>query len=164
PAGQDHRTFALGRAIRWRDGAFAGVVLARVAFEYLTDFYSTLRVDSSIRLLRDDGVVLARYPTGGSTTDDEAVSSSLAAQMRDSELVRRDPQSSANPQLRVLRRVQGYPLIVELTQPMSSVLSSWQHQEVASAARTLALAGLAGVLIIVLRSVLRRRDRLEEER
>jgi len=46
PAGQDYRTFALGRAIRWRDGAFAGVVLARVAFEYLTDFYSTISVDS----------------------------------------------------------------------------------------------------------------------
>jgi signal transduction histidine kinase/ActR/RegA family two-component response regulator len=164
PAGQDYRTFALGRAIRRRDGAFAGVVLARVAFEYLTDFYSTISVDSSIRLLRDDGAVLARYPTGASTTNDEAISSSLAARMRGSELVRRDPQSGTSPQLRVLRRVQGYPLIVELTQPMSSVLSSWRHQEVSSAARTLALAGLAGVLIGVLRSVLRRRDRLEEER
>jgi signal transduction histidine kinase/ActR/RegA family two-component response regulator len=164
PAGQDYRTFALGRAIRWRDGAFAGVVLARVAFEYLTDFYSTISVDSSIRLLRDDGVVLARYPRSASTTDDDAVSSSLATQMRGSEFVQRDPQSSANAQLRVLRRVQGYPLIVELAQPMSSVLSPWRHQEVSSGARTLTLAGLAGALLIVLRSVLRRRDRLEEER
>jgi signal transduction histidine kinase/CheY-like chemotaxis protein len=164
PAGQDYRTFALGRAIRWRDGAFAGVVLARVAFEYLTDFYSTIRVDSSIRLLRDDGVVLARYPKSDSATNDEAISSSLAAQMRGSEFVQRDPRSSAHPQLRVLRRVQGYPLIVELAQPMSSVLSPWRHQEVSSGARTLTLAGLAGALLIVLRSVLRRRDRLEEER
>jgi signal transduction histidine kinase/ActR/RegA family two-component response regulator len=164
PAGQDYRTFALGRAIRWRDGAFAGVVLARVAFEYLTDFYSTISVDSSIRLLRDDGVVLARYPRGSSPTNDDEVSSSLASRMRGSEFVQQDPQSSSNAQLRVLRRVQGYPLIVELTQPMSSVLSSWQHQEVSSGARTLTLAALAGVLLIVLRSVLRRRDRLEEER
>jgi len=164
PAGQDYRTFALGRAIRWRDGAFAGVVLARVAFEYLTDFYSTIRVDSSIRLLRDDGVVLARYPKSDSATNDEAISSSLAAKMRGSEFVQRDPRSSAHPQLRVLRRVQGYPLIVELAQPMSSVLSPWRHQEVSSGARTLTLAGLAGALLIVLRSVLRRRDRLEEER
>jgi hypothetical protein len=41
---QDYRTFALGRAIRDRSGAFAGVVLARVAFEYLTGFYSTISV------------------------------------------------------------------------------------------------------------------------
>lgn len=164
PVGQDYRTFALGRAIRWRDGAFAGVVLARVAFEYLTGFYSTINVDSSIRLLRDDGVVLARYPTNASTQSDEAASSSLVAGMRGSELVRRDPQSNTNPQLRVLRRVQGYPLIVELAQPMSSVLSPWRHQEVSSGARTLALAGLAVGLLLVLRSVLRRRDRLEEER
>jgi len=164
PAGQDYRTFALGRAIRWRDGTFAGVVLARVAFEYLTGFYSTISVDSSIRLLRDDGVVLARYPARESTTSDEAVSSSLASGMRGSEVVRRDPQSSPNPQLRVLRRVQGYPLIIEMAQPMSSVLSSWRHQEVSSGARTLALAGLAMGLLLVLRRVLRRRDRLEEER
>ena len=165
PAGQDYRTFALGRAIRWRDGAFAGVVLARVAFEYLTDFYSTISVDSSIRLLRTDGVVLAQYPRSASTTgDDEAVSSALAAKMRGSELVQQDPQSSENAQLRVLRRVQGYPLIVELTQPMSNVLSPWRHQEVSSGARTLTLAALAGALLVVLRSVLRRRDRLEEER
>jgi len=164
PAGQDYRTFALGRAVRRHDGAFAGVVLARVAFEYLTDFYSTISVDSSIRLLRDDGVVLARYPARASTPSDEAISSSLAAQMRGSEIVRRDSPSSSNSQLRVLRRVQGYPLIIELTQPMASVLSPWRHQEVSSGARTLALAGLALGLLIVLRSVLRRRDRLEEER
>jgi signal transduction histidine kinase/CheY-like chemotaxis protein len=162
PAGQDYRTFALGRAIRQRDGTFAGAVLARVAFEYLTGFYSTISVDSSIRLLREDGVVLARYPARESTTSDEAISSSLASEMRGSEVVRRD--TSANPQLRVLRRVQGYPLIIEMAQPMSSVLSSWQHQELQSGARTVALASLAMGLLLVLRRVLRRRDRLEEER
>ncbi|HKR35378.1 MAG TPA: hypothetical protein VJT10_11105, partial [Steroidobacteraceae bacterium] len=36
PVGQDYRTFALARAIHDRYGAFAGVVLVRVAFEYLT--------------------------------------------------------------------------------------------------------------------------------
>lgn len=164
PVGQDYRTFALGRAIRDGKGAFAGVVLARVAFEYLTGFYSTISVDSSIRLVRDDGIVLARYPLHVAPAADEQVSSSLIAGMRGSEVVRRDPQSSAAPQLRVLRRVQSYPLLVELAEPMSSVLSSWQHQEISSAARTLTLAGLAGVLLVVLRRVLRRRDRLEEER
>src|SRR5262249_5974985 len=57
-----YRTFDIGRAMRNRDGTFAGVVLARVPFEYLTDFYSSISVESSIRLVRDDGVVLARYP------------------------------------------------------------------------------------------------------
>ncbi len=161
PVGQDYRTFALGRAIRDRYGAFAGVVVARVAFEYLTGFYSTISVDSSIRLVREDGVVLAHYPTLASA---EEISSSLIADIRGSELVRRDPPSRPKPQLRVLRRVQGYPLLIELVQPMSSVLSAWRHQELSSFARTLTLAGLAGALLIVLRRVLRRRDRLEQER
>jgi signal transduction histidine kinase len=161
PVGQDYRTFALARAIHDRYGAFAGVVLVRVAFEYLTGFYSTINVDSSIRLVREDGTVLAHYPTVAS---DEDISSSLIAGIRGLELVRRDPQSSAGPQLRVFRRVQSYPLLVELAQPMSSVLRSWRHQELSSGARTLTLAALAGVLIVVLRRVLRRRDGLEEER
>ena len=166
PAGQDYRTFALGRAIRDRSGAFAGVVLARVAFEYLTGFYSTISVfgDSSIRLVRDDGVVLARYPPLAPSAGDDEVSGALIAGMAGWELVRRDPQSSAAPQLRVLRRVQTYPLLVELAQPMSSVLRQWRQQEVSSGARTLTLAGLAGSLLVALRRLLRRRDRLEEER
>jgi signal transduction histidine kinase/ActR/RegA family two-component response regulator len=161
PVGQDYRTFALGRAIRDRYGAFAGVVLVRVAFEYLTSFYSTISVDSSIRLVREDGVVLAHYPTRASA---EEINGSLIAGIRGSELVRTDSPSAANPYLRVLRRVQSYPLLIELAQPMSSVLSAWRHQELSSFARTLTLAGLAGGLIVVLRSVLRRRDRLEQER
>ena len=44
------------------------------------------------------------------------------------------------------------------------MLSAWRHQEISSGARTLTLAGLAGALLVVLRRVLRRRDRLEEER
>lgn len=163
PAGQDYRTFALGRAIRDRQGRFAGVAIARVAFEYLTGFYSTISVDASVRLLRDDGVVLARYPLHPPASD-EAVSSSLIAAMPGSELVHRDRQSSDRAELRVLRRVQTYPLIVELAQPMSSVLGSWSRQELSSGARTLTLASMAGALLIVLRRVLRRRDRLEEER
>lgn len=161
PVGQDYRTFALGRAIRDRYGAFAGVVLVRVAFEYLTSFYSTISVDSSIRLVREDGVVLAHYPTSASA---EEINGSLIAGIRGSELVSTDPPSAQNPHLRVLRRVQSYPLLIELVQPMSSVLSAWRHQELLSFARTLTLAGLAGGLIVVLRRVLRRRDRLEQER
>jgi signal transduction histidine kinase/ActR/RegA family two-component response regulator len=161
PVGQDYRTFALGRAIRDRYGVFSGVVLVRVAFEYLTSFYSTISVDSSIRLVREDGVVLAHYPTSASA---EEINGSLIAGIRGSELVSTDPPSAPKPHLRVLRRVQSYPLLIELVQPMSSVLSAWRHQELSSFARTLTLAGLAGGLIVVLRRVLRRRDRLEQER
>src|SRR5262249_4976179 len=104
---QDYRTFALARAIRDRRGAFAGVVLARISFEYLTSFYSTISTgDSSIRLVRDDGVVLARYPSEGPPSSD--ISKSLVASMRGPEMVSRDPRSSPDPRLRVLRRVQNY--------------------------------------------------------
>jgi hypothetical protein len=59
-----YRTFAVSRPIRDSDGQFAGAIVARIAFEYLTSFYSSLNLPSeaAVQLVRDDGTVLARYP------------------------------------------------------------------------------------------------------
>ena len=58
------QTFALSRRVTAPDGSFAGVVVARVAFAYLTAFYAGVSVtpDTSIRLSRMDGVTLVEYP------------------------------------------------------------------------------------------------------
>src|SRR6185503_17999668 len=60
------RTFALSRRLATGDGQFAGIVLARVSFDYLARFYEAVNVSrgAEIRLARSDGVVLAVYPSG----------------------------------------------------------------------------------------------------
>src|SRR5437762_21986 len=60
------RTFALSRRLATADGQFAGIVLARVSFDYLARFYEAVNVSpgAEIRLARTDGVVLAQYPNG----------------------------------------------------------------------------------------------------
>jgi hypothetical protein len=89
------------------------VVIARVAFEHLTGFYASVDAtpDTSIRLLRDDGVVLAQYPAGSGLT------------------------TAASP-VKSVRAVEGYPVSVEVTRPMASILRPWVHEETSSAART----------------------------
>ena len=60
-----YRTFAVSRRLRTADGRFAGVVVVRVAFEYLARFYAAvdIRPGAEIRLLRTDGIDLAHYPS-----------------------------------------------------------------------------------------------------
>ena len=137
-------------------------MLARVAFEYLTGFYSTISVDSSIRLVREDGVVLAHYPARRASA--EEISSSLIAGIRGSELVRRDPPSSA--EAAPARAAPG----AELSAAHRAGATDVQRVERMAAPGALQLrahadpCGPGRRLLVVLRRVLRRRDRLEEER
>jgi signal transduction histidine kinase len=138
-ARDEARTFALSRRIAATNGEFSGVVTARIAFEYLTGFYASVDAtpDTSIRLLRNDGVVLAQYPSGKADDSEEVAAA---------------------------RAVEGYPVVVEVTRPMASILKPWVKEEMNSAARTLTLVVLAGVLLVALRAALLRHASQEQER
>jgi len=155
----DYRTFSVSRPVYDAQGHVTGAVVARIAFEYLVGYYSKISVerDSAIRLLRNDGAVLASFPVDRTSA---AVTTPSAA--LDSVSVESDADGSQ--ELRAMSEVQGYPLLVEVSEPMSGAMRSWREQELSSAARTFTLATLAGGLLVALRRVLRRRDRLEEER
>ena len=136
------RTFAVSRRITAPHGYFSGVVVARIAFEYLTGFYASVNAtpDTSIRLLRKDGVVLAQYPSAKGVMPD-----------------RRD-------EVAAVRAVEGYPVTVEVRRPMSSILRPWVTEEMNSAARTLTLVVLACTLLVALRAALLRHASQERER
>jgi signal transduction histidine kinase/ActR/RegA family two-component response regulator len=156
------RTFALSRRLQDPSGAFAGVVVARVAFDYLAAFYGAVNVtpDTAINLMRTDGVSLIRYPSGAQpTTVDAYVPRHFGGGSDTTELVRR-ASVDGHDQFSVLRQVEGYPVVVEVSRPMSGVLQPWIQQELASAARTLTLAILAGLLLVALRAALARHDRM----
>jgi signal transduction histidine kinase/ActR/RegA family two-component response regulator len=160
------RTFALSRRIDDSNTAFEGVVVARVAFEYLTGFYAGVNAtpDTSIRLLRDDGTVLAQYPPGnGPIPDDLYVRQVYAGAPPLTERVRYST-SNGQKQVATLRTVEGYPIVIEVARPLNSVLRPWVRSELESAARTLTLVIIAGVLLLALQSALRRHDRMENER
>jgi signal transduction histidine kinase/CheY-like chemotaxis protein len=132
------RTFAISRRVDSRDGAFAGVVIARVAFDYLAKFYAQINVtpDTSIRLMRNDGVTLAQYP----------------------------PPAPKSGNVEVATQVDGYPITVVVSRSSRDVLQPWIQEEESSAARTLSLSVLAGILLMALRSALNRQERIDLER
>jgi len=160
------RTFALGRRISDADGGFGGVVVARLSYDYLARFYAAVNVSSgtSIRLAREDGVTLAQYPgVDLPVADDREVRGAYAGGTAVREQVHYAP-SDHGTRVEVFNEVEGYPIVVEVTRPLSDVLQPWIRQELASAARTLTLALLAGLLLVALRIALARYERMELER
>ena len=140
------KTFALSQRIESPTGAFAGVAVARVSFDYLASLYSriTSTPDTAIVLMRADGGVL-------SENQPAAVGATR--------------HSSGAPQ-RVLseQAVEGYPLKVVVSRSQSDVLKPWVQEESSSAARTFSLALLAGILLAALRSALDRQEKADREK
>jgi len=64
-------TIILSKRIDKQDGSFAGVLTAAIDSDYFNQFYRTFQLgpDGSISLLRDDGVVLIRWPVSDRSTN-----------------------------------------------------------------------------------------------
>lgn len=64
-------TIILSKRIDKQDGSFAGVLTAAIDSDYFNRFYRTFQLgpDGSVTLLRDDGVVLIRWPASDRSTD-----------------------------------------------------------------------------------------------
>jgi len=139
-AADGSRTFAVSRRVESGAGLFAGVVIARIAPDYLAKFYARINVtpDTSIRLMRDDGATLAQFPAA--------------------------PPRPRDRNIEVAEKVDGYPISVAVSRSSRDVLQPWIQEEESSAARTLSLAVLAGILLMALRSALNRQERIDLEK
>jgi signal transduction histidine kinase/CheY-like chemotaxis protein len=160
-------TFTLSRRVSDAHDGFAGVAVARVAFEYLVSFYSGVDItpDTLIRLEREDGVVLAQYPRSDEViADNFYIKKTYANLVQAKEELHHEKQSGGMRQVVAFQKVDGYPAVIEVARSSASVLQPWMQRELASAARTLTLSVLAGLLLLAFRSALSRRDQLEAER
>ena len=151
------RFFALSRRVSSADGAFAGVVVARLGFDYLARFYARVNVtpDTSILLARTDGVILAQYPP--------ATQAAASGAEHSREQVRY-VQSGGHERVEVSQKIDGYPIVVVVSRSLANVLKPWIQEERSSAARTLSLAALAAILLLVLQSALNRQERVDREK
>ncbi|HVO07972.1 MAG TPA: ATP-binding protein [Burkholderiaceae bacterium] len=160
------RSFALSQRYEDGHGEFAGIVVARISFDYLADFYAAVDVsaDTRIELVRTDGVALVQYPGGSpSLADNDFVRQAYAVPTTARELLHH-AREGGQDRLTVVRQIEGYPVVVTVSRPMSVVLKPWKDQLFGSATRTLALVLLAALLMLGLRAALLRHDRLGLER
>jgi signal transduction histidine kinase/ActR/RegA family two-component response regulator len=152
----------LSRGLFDHSGAFSGIIIARVGVEYVSRLYAAVNMapDAVIRLLRDDGVVLSRFPNAvvdahdsGADHDSSWPNAVLEAFF-----------GSGYRRMIVHSPVPHYPLTIEVAEPMTRVLANWRHEESSSAARTSAIVLLASILIAALAAALRRHERSDKKR
>jgi signal transduction histidine kinase/CheY-like chemotaxis protein len=127
----DAYALALGRARVLSDGRFAGIATATIYPESLTDFYSTLAVPAEgvgFSLLRDDGRVLARWPSPSGPSSRIDDSSELFAPMAASSasgVLTLEATPSRGRQLVAFQKVGDYPLYATCSVEHSNILAGW---------------------------------------
>ncbi|HTT09358.1 MAG TPA: PAS domain-containing protein [Burkholderiaceae bacterium] len=154
--------FPVARRLTNAHGRFNGAVAARGRIEYFQDFYKDLRLDrgTKVTLMHDDGTLVARYPALESALGRPVPRYQEARAAYDAG--RPEPMRAISPldgveRFAVMHDVAGYPLSVAVVQDVSVALAPWRKQAIGTAVRTLALGGLAALLLAI---VLRQLNRL----
>ncbi len=118
-----------------KDGRFAGVLEFALDPELLTALHRNVDLgrDSTLNLLRGDGVVLARYTSGGLALSAVGAKAAAVMALGDSKLANVGKYTRRSPidgvmRLHHWRKVGGYPLIVVVGLGKDEALAAANHQ------------------------------------
>ncbi len=141
-------TIYLARRVNGPDGRFAGLVLGAMTMKYFEDFYhSVLPGESSaISMVRDDGILLTRYPPSeaiGKAFPDTGGQRALGNGNQGT--IREASPIDGKLRIKAAARVNNYPLVILATMTADEALGNWR-----SIALTLSLitAGCAAAVAL----------------
>ena len=162
-------TFYLSRGLRTADGRFLGTVLVGLSSDFFSGMYGNAAMSphTSMALYRDDFTLLARWPLadeliGKSVTN--GVTFEIISQGRDhGVMLKRGPRAATGEhdalRLGAVRRVPGFPVILNLSVDEHDILAGW-YENIRLLGVLVAVCGLvlAGSFWLMVR-ILRRRER-----
>jgi diguanylate cyclase (GGDEF)-like protein/PAS domain S-box-containing protein len=157
-------TIILSKRIDRQDGSFGGVLTAAIDSDYFNQFYRMFQLgpDGSISLLRDDGVVLIRWPASDKSTN-----------LSSTDLFSRHLKQSSVGYYKTISPFDGiekyighektrhFPMVVTVAIPEEWVLSDWWKTLRTDAIVSAALLSMILLLAAVLFSQFRFRMRTE---
>ena len=127
-------TLPIARKAASPDGEFLGIVEVALSLDQFEALYRSVApsAESSVALFREDGRVLARYPEVGvelgriypATEPFRGLKGSSA----DSLVVRQISPFDGLDRLVAARRLEHYPILVTVTNTISSILAGWRGQ------------------------------------
>jgi PAS domain S-box-containing protein len=151
--------FAFSRRLEDAAGRFRGAVGVIIDRDDFEQFYSTIDLGarSAIKLVRDDGTLVARSPPAPDAVGRKFPEHAAGSTARAGESGRRTTDSSDGSTLLVAdARVQGYPFAVKVMRDRSAVLAGWWRHATYVAVRTLVLSLLAALVVAALVRQLRK--------
>lgn len=118
----------VARRLNGSNGEFAGLVLAAMSLKYFEDFYKSISLEeaNSIAILREDGILLARYPTTQDIGRNIATDELKAVQRDGGTLLRGRSPVDHGSKLIAVRRIAGLPMMIVTTQSEEAVLGGWK--------------------------------------
>ncbi len=126
------RTIVFARRLQDSNGDFAGIIFASVNTEYFEDIYGAIRSIQSVifTLLNQDGIILFRHPEDHDSAGEMLSNKStwLAALAKGAEGFRVLGRADGNIRYVSIRRVPGYPLIVDISVTEGASLATWRQR------------------------------------
>ena len=165
-------TFYFARKIKNGSGDTIGLTLVGLESAFFADFYSriTSSPGSAISLLRADGALLARYPMkddiiGASYAEHPIFRAVLAEDRTAGTMITALPRAAesgnASPRMIAPRKVQDYPVVVNLTVLQDVILSNWwRTANITGISTALAASVLLGATLWIVRLLGRQEETL----
>lgn len=122
-------TTLLVRRIDNADGEFIGVITAALSLSYFEDFYKSVSVggDDAFALLRDDGVLLLRYPAVDPTGETSIGDLAQVPSGNRSGAIRAPSTADGTTRILATQRLRSYPLVMVVSQTQHSALAGWRE-------------------------------------
>lgn len=162
-------SIGLSRRLSRPDGSFNGIVLAAIRIAFFKSLFDkiNLGIESSITLVRTDGIVIYRSPS----TDDAG---NVGMNVSDSPVMKQMLATPGEPFLGrskidkvqryyVHQRIGNYPLILVVGFSASEVYAEWNAQALALSLLTLVVCVLLALVVYVLKRALLRSYEMEEQ-
>jgi signal transduction histidine kinase/CheY-like chemotaxis protein/HPt (histidine-containing phosphotransfer) domain-containing protein len=149
----------LARRLNDPQGHFLGLLLGAISVPYFENFFSStsLGPDTTISLMREDGLLLAHFPPNNDIGNQSSGfgQRALAAGGTIRELGRKDRQM----RLRAAKMLPGYPALVVVSQAEDDALQGWR--EMATLMTTMSLISAIAVIVVAF-MIARRWNRHED--
>ena len=156
----------LARPIRTNAGIFAGVVLAEIELAQFENEFQpiVLGEHGSIALLRDNGLLLARYPRIESVIGKTFFAALESLEGKQSGSVRLVGKMDGKDRILATHRLRHFPFIVTTGLNTDVILSAWRKDAAIVAAFALFSCCLVGVVLALLMTQFSRHDRWSRQR
>jgi PAS domain S-box-containing protein len=164
-------TIVLARKITSADGRFLGMVLGGIELSYFETFFGNIALgkEGAISLLRNDGMLLARYPRAEGSIGTRYVTGPDALEGRSGVTTRVVGKINRQERLIAHRRLASYPLFVSVGNDVDAILSSWREQAGVLLGTSALAASLVGLIVFLVsrrlaRNIVKSRKTLQDQK